>query len=401
MTSLPITPGVQKVYAGMSNTARTTNTSEENDFAGYLSGDSGKDSDLKADSQKTGVRVESRADRVKTQQKVEQTAKSGEAESKDLSECADEMATLVAEQFGIPVLTLENILADNGMTKEDLLTTEGIKEAVLLVTQKDSTAFITDDGLFSQFKELENGLNEIVQEFAEANHMDEAEVKELFAGVVSDSGEMAKEESTVTLEANVRAKTGEEGAKEEGNTENPLIAGNGITVESQTKAETVSKAETFHYTDVNTERIMEQITESIKLSSTDGISEMEMQLHPASLGNLHIHLSSKEGVLTAQFTAQNEVVKEVLQSQMVQLTESFKEQGITVEAIEVMVSSHKFEQSYEQAQSDADNSGKQFNKPKVRRLNLDALSEEEELTEEESLAKEMMEANGGTVDYMA
>lgn len=401
MTSLPITPGVQNVYAGMLNTARTTNTSEENDFAGYLNGGSEKDSDMKADSQKTGVRVESRGDRVKTQQKVEQTAKSGEAETKDLSECADEMATLVAEQFGIPVLTLENILADNGMTKEDLLTTEGIKEAVLLVTQKDSTAFITDDGLFSQFKELEDGLNEIVQEFAEVNHLDEAEVKELFAGVVSDSGEIAKEESTVTLETNVRAKTGEEGPKEEGNAENPLIAGNGIAVENQAKAENVSKVETFHYTDVDTERIMEQITESIKLSSTDGLSEMEMQLHPASLGNLHIHLSSKEGVLTAQFTAQNEVVKEVLQSQMVQLTESFKEQGITVEAIEVMVSSHKFEQSYEQAQSDADNSGKQFTKPKVRRLNLDALSEEEELTEEESLAKEMMEANGGTVDYMA
>ena len=399
MTSLPITPGVQKVYAGMSNTARTTNTSEENDFAGYLSGDSGKDSDLKADSQKTGVRVESRADRVKTQQKVEQTAKSGEAESKDLSECADEMATLVAEQFGIPVLTLENILADNGMTKEDLLTTEGIKEAVLLVTQKDSTAFITDDGLFSQFKELENGLNEIVQEFAEANHMDEAEVKELFAGVVSDSGEIAKEESTVTLETNVRAKTGEEGSKEEGNTENPLIAGNGIVVESQTKAETVSKAETFHYTDVNTERIMEQITESIKLSSTDGISEMEMQLHPASLGTLQVQVTSKGGVLTANFITQNEAVKAALESQMIQLKNQFEEQGVRVEAIEVTVQTHEFERNLDQGRGNNSQGQEPSRRGRVRRLNLNDPMTAEEPEEEDMLAKDMMEANGNTVDY--
>ena len=156
----------------------------------------------------------------------------------------------------------------------------------------------------------------------------------------------------------------------------------------------------YEYFDTDTENILRQITDYMRGQVTDGVSEMEMQLHPASLGTLHIHLISKEGVLTAQFTAQNETVKAALESQMVTLQDTFREQGITVESIEVMVSSHKFEQSYEEAENSTGNGNGQPGRHKARRITSITM-DNEELTEEEILAKEVLMASGSTVEYMA
>ena len=134
---------------------------------------------------------------------------------------------------------------------------------------------------------------------------------------------------------------------------------------------------------------------------TDGVSEMDMQLHPANLGSVHIHLEAKEGVLTAQFTAQNESVKAALESQMIQLKDSFEEQGLTVESIEVMVSSQKFDQSYEEAESQANDTGSRFGRQRTRRVSLHVSMEDEELSDEEILAKEVLKGQGSTVEFTA
>ena len=128
----------------------------------------------------------------------------------------------------------------------------------------------------------------------------------------------------------------------------------------------------------------------------------EMQLHPENLGTLQVHLSSKEGVLTAQFTTQNDAVKTALESQMIQLKETFSEQGVKVEVIEVTVQSHAFERNMNQDGGSKETETRNPSRTRTRRLNLDELTEEiENSTPEERLAAEMMEQNGNTVDYTA
>ena len=73
---------------------------------------------------------------------------------------------------------------------------------------------------------------------------------------------------------------------------------------------------------------MRQIMDYMKVSVKADSSELEMQLHPQSLGTLHIQMASRNGVVTANFIAQNETVKAALESQMVQLKENFAEQGV-------------------------------------------------------------------------
>ena len=151
------------------------------------------------------------------------------------------------------------------------------------------------------------------------------------------------------------------------------------------------------------QEIMDQILDYMKIQLKPEMDQLEMQLHPASLGTLKIHLVSKGGEVTAQFQVQNETVKAAVESQIALLKDSLKEQGIKVEAVEVTVESHAFESNLWQGQERENGSSYQGNKKSPRRINLNALEEgfEEEASDEELLSAQMMKANGGTVDFTA
>ena len=149
---------------------------------------------------------------------------------------------------------------------------------------------------------------------------------------------------------------------------------------------------------------MRQIMDYMKVSVKADSSELEMQLHPQSLGTLHIQMASRNGVVTANFIAQNETVKAALESQMVQLKENFAEQGVKVEAIEVTVQTHQFEQNLEQGRGNNSNTANETGagRKRTRRINLNAaFAEEEPQTEEDRIAADIMSANGNTVDFTA
>ena len=165
-------------------------------------------------------------------------------------------------------------------------------------------------------------------------------------------------------------------------------------------------ASSISYTDrAQMENIIKQITEKITISASEDKTQMELQLHPASLGNVNILLSSQnDGGIIARFTAQNEIVKEAVESQMLQLQQKFEEQGIKVTSIEVTVSSHAFEQNLQQDQNqDGQREAFQKSRSRQRRINLQEIDSEiaKEMTEEDLLAAKVMEMNGGTVDYSA
>ncbi len=192
----------------------------------------------------------------------------------------------------------------------------------------------------------------------------------------------------------------------EGNKGDGGAAGNALLQQTPVAAENVSKAPEIPsntYQAAQTQEIMDQIVEYMKVNLRADVQEMELQLHPASLGTVNVQIASKEGMVTAHFTTQNETVRAIIETQLIQLKEQFEEQGIKVDAVEVTVANHQYGQQFSQdgeaTQKDQKKSGKG-----VRRLNLDELEDEEDLeTMEESdrISVEMMRQNGGTVDYMA
>ncbi|MCM1160002.1 MAG: flagellar hook-length control protein FliK [Roseburia sp.] len=155
---------------------------------------------------------------------------------------------------------------------------------------------------------------------------------------------------------------------------------------------------------VDPQSILNQIGEAVRVTGGEDFTSMEMQLHPESLGTLHLQVRAKEGIITAQFTTESEAVKQVLEAQVIQLREKLENQGVKVEAVEVLVASHEFERNLEKGGSQEKNA---YEAKKVtrRKINLNVPEgEETELTEEEQdaveIQKDMMERNGNTLDYM-
>lgn len=149
----------------------------------------------------------------------------------------------------------------------------------------------------------------------------------------------------------------------------------------------------------DTRQIMDQILEYMKLNLNADTTSLEMQLHPASLGTLHVQIASRGGIVTANFITENEAVKAALENQMVQLREQFEEQGVKIEAIEVTVQTHEFEQNLEQGRGRSQQEGEK--RSRGRRFRMGGVSAMSEMQTAGAEEADRMAADGSTVSYTA
>ena len=151
--------------------------------------------------------------------------------------------------------------------------------------------------------------------------------------------------------------------------------------------------------------LIDQIAKNVRVSVSGLETSMEMQLNPEHLGKIYLNITEKEGAVRAQIMTQNTVVKEALETQLVELRQSLNQQGIKVDAIEVTVSTHEFEQNLEQNARHGEQMRQQMEesqKQTRRNLNLNDLDGLTGLmTEEEQLAAQIMRDNGNQVDLTA
>ncbi len=447
MTSIPVNNSVKGIVPG----AQTQKKSNTQDAAGSFSdifknqkNDNGTDDGKIVSAAQN--RTENRNTGISARQRKVQDAvnKAGDAAEKNagkkVDEAADKMLSDTAEELSVTEEELLSVLQSLSLTPADLLTKEGLQQVVLAVSgETDFANFLTDETMFTTLQNLCGELQTTLSDLADELGISQDEVQDFLTALADKAGDAStlqaealsaeelsteKTEDVVTdvekgsdtenitgdktaSEVNVPGKeTGKQTEKETSGEEKSFTGDKAFDNFAQSfktgqTQNTQAAAEVTPHFDVETENIIRQITDYMRGNVTDGVSEMDMQLHPASLGSVHIHLEAKEGVLTAQFTAQNESVKAALESQMIQLKDSFEEQGLTVESIEVMVSSQKFDQSYEEAESHANDTGSRSGRQRTRRAGLHVSMEDEELSDEEILAKEVLKGQGSTVEFTA
>lgn len=389
--------------------------------------------------------------KVKEEQpaKLTDTEKGNVSEGDGVSEEAEERAAKAAEeltaqlmaqlasQMGISEEEAGNLLEEMNLTPADLLQ-PGVLAQVLLAAggETDPAALLTNEGLYVSLQELNGTLQEGLEQISEMTGLEVSEIQEQLNRL---TGQQPEEDdvAAVPAEADEESDSVSDGEKTavnpqaaDGSADAPETDGGRIMLE---RSRNESQQEERHQgaeegtgsfaqnlqmqqtTDIqeapvpvqshfseDTRMIMNQIMDFMKLRLGDGLTQLEMQLHPESLGTLQIQIASRQGVLTAQFTAQNEAVKAALESQMVQLQEHFEEQGVKVEAIEVTVQSHAFERNLEQGNHEQHQAEQNAAaQTRVRRLNLGSLEDvpEEELNEADRLAADMMAQSGNSVDY--
>lgn len=332
---------------------------------------------------------------------------------------AEEMMLAIQNVLNIPIEDIENALQELQMTPEDLLNPDNIQKVVLTLQGTDELSLMTDEQLFADVKELMNESVKQLNALSEEMNITPEDMKQLLEQMKTPDKEvMISKNDTVVqrpIEQNVQdlpetvevktdkemTKQGENGAEQKGTGEFNFSQ---TVIEQLKNAVTKTRdAQPLPYTSTTTQSIMDQVSEMMKVTIKEDMTEMELQLHPASLGNVRVQVASKEGVITASFTTQNETVKAALESQIMILKDNLNEQGIKVEAVEVTVSSHAFERNLNE-EGEHSSEETQAKKKSVRKINLSDISGEMEdgiLEQEDEIVADMMRKNGNSIDYTA
>lgn len=354
-----------------------------------------------------------------------------------LGTVANRLIRQLAELLGKSPEEIQGIMDDLGMKLTDILDAGDFTRLFLATAGvEEPTALVTEEELYETYQDLMGQLDAAVKESAETLELEPEQINvvlnrqlpegnvsqaseerpldefgkpqepEAGSPVIPDQSVQGADEGTAT-EPEEKDASGEKQEQAGERSANSVReqAGSLLSQELKGAAQPENPVQTAYSTgsawDVDTQNIMRQIMDYMKVNLGADLSSVEMQLHPANLGTLQIQVATKGGVVTANFITQNEAVKAALESQMIQLQQQFDEQGVKVDAIEVTVQTHQFEQNLEQGRGSGRGDQEPAKKQRVRRLDLSGELVMEELEAEDTLTADLMKANGNTVDYTA
>ena len=364
------------------------------------------------------VRKEPREVEKQSAAKQDVDVKDVEKAQEVLGTAANEMMQKVADTLGMSMEELQALMAELNMSAMDMLDPDKLSMLLLQAAgAEDTLALLTNESLYADYMSLMNAQQQLLAQVSEEMQLSQEELAALMAEMEDEAlaseepvievsaegdglaeGQVQKAENEMIQRAETKAEAGDDQGDADNQTGNLLVQ---TLKENMTQA-AAQTTQTSSVWEADAQNIIRQIMDYMRIQVKPDVSDLEMQLHPANLGTLRIHLSAQGGVVTANFITENEAVKAALESQMVQLKENFAEQGVKVEAIEVTVQTHEFERNLEQGQNK--NQGGAEKKSRTRRINLNALDGMEDIGEMEQgdvLAAEMMTANGNTVDFTA
>ena len=360
---------------------------------------------------------------------IEATEEPDAEEMKAVLEALASVVQSIADTLNVPVEAVNESIENLNLDVTDVLDTKNIPLIVADVNNlSDVSEIMMDENLSADVKELIGEVNETLDGLAREIGSTVEELKadiDRFAGerMSTDYSNRSYNESEVVTENRIdsavnptpvievegKNNTGDDTqgrAKSDGDSGNNNTLNFAQTVIDNLKAVTEARVNentsNFGQT-ISAQDIYEQVMSNLKLTMKADMTQMEMELHPASLGNVRVQVAAKDGVITASFTTENESVKAALETQVLTLKNQLEEQGIKVEAVEVTVGSHAFERNLSENGEGSGNPEGENNKSKPRSIDLSRLSEDdiESLGDEERVMADMMAREGNTVNYLA
>ena len=353
------------------------------------------------------------------------------ADNKDVTdtvkEVCEDIKDAIKEEFDVSDEDIKAAMELLGLTALDLLSTAKVAKLIEQLTGTDALTLITNEDMMQSFNNIINVVDD-----ANADIADMLGVKTEEVGIVleqnnivpvvnsEDTAKQAdgKEADTKNADDNINQTVDNQESLSE-------VLAKKITTESDGKAKNnmsesnevnnkVTYADvadnmisniTDTFADIITEGIstvkeadiVNQVIDSVKLMASRELTSMEVMLNPEHLGSVHITVTARNGIVSAQIAAQNEQVKTALENQMVTLREQFESQGLKVDAVEITVMAHSFEAGQNFGQSESE---RKQGESKVHRK-LDLSSFDDELEEDLESTAPAPKAEGSSVEYLA
>ena len=356
----------------------------------------------------------------------EQEEVNGEPDAVLLSDVMQQILQQITEQLGVSPEEVLQAMDALGISAEDL--SQNMAALLSELTGTDQMAVLTDESLYTQVSDLANAVEQTIEELADTLGMDKEQLTTLLQDSVQKPEKLEKpvvvveqesaapvidmqQESTgdqevqTAADMDIEAEQPRETKREENGNMQQQMQDMQKPAENlqQTQGSAIAAEQMTERFDLQrTQKIIDQIADYVKIHSSEKLTSMEIELNPASLGSVNLHVSSKGGVISAQLYAQDEAVRAALESQVAALKESLEAQGMKVDAIEITEHSHQLEQNLDQ--NGGQQEGAEAQKKSGRRLlNLDELPEEEayeeEMTQAEKLQIEMMRMGGNKLNF--
>lgn len=353
------------------------------------------------------------------------------ADNKDVTdtvkEVCEDIKDAIKEEFDVSDEDIKAAMELLGLTALDLLSTAKVAELIEQLTGTDALTLITNEDMMQSFNNIINVVDD-----ANADIADMLGVKTEEVGIVLEQNNIApvvNSEDTAKQD-NVKesdAKNADDNINQTVDNQESLseVLAKKITTESDGKAKNnmsesneannkVTYADvadnmisniTDTFADIITEGIstvkeadiVNQVIDSVKFMASRELTSMEVMLNPEHLGSVHITVTARNGIVSAQIAAQNEQVKTALENQMVTLREQFESQGLKVDAVEITVMAHSFEAGQNFGQSESE---RKQGESKVHRK-LDLSSFDDELEEDLESTAPAPKAEGSSVEYLA
>ena len=353
------------------------------------------------------------------------------ADNKDVTdtvkEVCEDIKDAIKEEFDVSDEDIKVAMELLGLTALDLLSTAKVAELIEQLTGTDALTLITNEDMMQSFNNIINvvdeanadiagmlgvkteevgivlGQNDIAPVVNSEDTAKQDNVKESDAKNADDNINQTVDNQESLSEVLAKKITTESDGKAKNNMSESNEANNKVTYADV--ADNMISNITDTFADIITEDIstvkeadiVNQVIDSVKLMASRELTSMEVMLNPEHLGSVHITVTARNGIVSAQIAAQNEQVKTALENQMVTLREQFESQGLKVDAVEITVMAHSFEAGQNFGQSESER--KQGESKGHRKLDLSSF--DDELEEDLESTAPAPKAEGSSVEYLA
>lgn len=394
----------------------------------------------------TKVEASEETKRVKTTEtdKTGETDTDAVADGELVQDVISGLADIIKDLLNIDDEELNKLLAETGYNIQDLIVKSNLADFILQANGATSVDALINEDLNNLLKTASSLLDNLMEKFDISSVDVEAFVAEADAvlvgsedesetfiqedipvsendGAKADADDMAgetrvtihthedAEETKVTI--NTRNDETVQGTVNDSWQSNGNSAGNENRPNSQNAQtdiinnlnqaiDNIADADIVNALDSFTESVSEadivrQIIDEIKVNMSKETTSLELQLNPEHLGKVQISVSTRNGIMQAQIVTENEAARHAVEASMASLRETLDNQGLKVEAVEVMVATYEF----------FGNGKEQQESPKGRNADRAGRTSgsfsDEDIEDTEQLEQEMMQAQGNTVSYMA
>lgn len=213
------------------------------------------------------------------------------------------------------------------------------------------------DKLLSQVNELMGQVEEkmvLYQDDVEAGTSMKAKDQQRNPTVFNPQEQTPTHKSSITIETQIHPEQGKSMEQNGSNPKNPLnfmdkeqkgFMANEVLKEipSQLWVDTngnlidTSKVEAMNTAKINFVNIVEQVVEKAEIFLGEKDSEMLLQLKPDHLGKLSMKIAVEKGIVIANIIAENQAVKEVLESNFNILKDALNQKGFGIQELNVSV----------------------------------------------------------------